>query len=302
MSSEARNGHAAAIFTIVLWGTTYISTKVLLRSFHPIEILIIRFLIGYAVLAIVCPRPAKRGTLKEELVFLAAGISGISGYYLLEHFSLLYTQASNAGVIIATAPFFTVVAERISGVSDEKSGKNFFIGFVVAMCGICLLSFGGEGGSIHLLGDLLALMASMAWSVYAVCSRSISQRNISTLQATRRIFFYGIVFFIPAMIFFDFGPAVRDIVQPVNLANLLYLGLGASAACFVTWNFAVKVIGAVRTSVYIYLTPVVTVISSVIILHEKITPAAFAGIVLTLSGLVVSQMKRKQPGQIAELR
>lgn len=291
--AESRRGHFAAIFTIILWGTTYISTKVLLRSFQPIEILIIRFLIGYAVLAVVCPKPAKRGTLKEELVLLTAGASGITGYYLLEHFSLLYTQASNVGVIIATAPFFTVVAEYIAGIRDEKSGKFFYTGFAVAMAGICLLSFGGEGAGIHFFGDFLALAASVAWSVYAVCSRSISKRDISTIQATRRIFFYGILFFIPAMTFFDFRPRLSDIITPVNLANLLYLGLGASAVCFVTWNYAVKVIGAVRTSVYIYLTPVVTVVSSVIILHEKITPAAFAGIVLTLGGLILSQMRGK---------
>ena len=292
MTTEEKRGHAAAVFTIVLWGMTYISTKVLLRSFTPIEILIIRFLIGYAVLAAVCPKPAGRGTVKEELVLLTAGLAGISGYYLLEHFALMYTRASNVGVIIATAPCFTVIAELIAGVRDEKAGKNFYIGFAVAICGICLLSFGGEGADIHLVGDLLALLASVAWSVYAVCSRSISQRDISTLQATRRIFFYGILFFIPAMVIFRFRPAAGDLLQPVNFANLLYLGVGASAVCFVTWNFAVKAIGAVRTSVYIYLTPVVTVISSVIILHEKITPAAFAGIVLTLGGLIISQSKR----------
>lgn len=294
MHPEARRGHAAAIFTIALWGTTYISTKVLLRTFTPIEILIIRFVIGYLALSVICPRPAKRGTLREELILFTAGLSGITGYYLLEHFSLLYTQASNVGVIIATAPFFTAMAERIVRVREDRPGKNFYFGFIVAMSGICLLSFGGEGAGIHFLGDLLALLASVAWSVYSVCSRSISKRDdLSTLQATRRIFFYGIVLFIPAMFFFDFSPGIRDMIRPVNLANLLYLGFGASAVCFVTWNFAVKAIGAVRTSVYIYLTPVVTVVSSVIILHERITPAALTGIALTLGGLVLSQLKGK---------
>ena len=294
MTSEEKRGHLAAAFTIVLWGVTYISTKVLLRSFTPIEILIIRFLIGYAVLAVICPRPAKRGTFREELVFFMAGLSGVAGYYLLEHFALMYTQASNVGVIIAAAPCFTVIAEFIAGIRDERAGRFFYIGFAAAMCGICLLSFGGAGADIHIAGDFLALLAAVAWSVYSVCSRIISKRDVSTLQATRRIFFYGIVLFIPAMVIFDFRPALRDLLQPVNLGNLLYLGVGASAICFVTWNFAVKAIGALRTSVYIYLTPVVTVISSVIILHERITPAAFAGILLTLGGLLISQMRKNR--------
>ncbi len=75
------------------------------------------------------------------------------------------------------------------------------------------------------------------------------------------------------------------------LFNILYLGLGASAFCFVTWNFAVKELGAVKTSVYIYMVPVITVITSVLILHENLTVLAGTGTVLTLIGLFLSEYK-----------
>ena len=74
-----------------------------------------------------------------------------------------------------------------------------------------------------------------------------------------------------------------------NLLNLLFLGLGASALCFVTWNSAVRLLGAVRTSVYIYLTPVITIVTSVLILHEPFTWMTGIGTVLTLAGLVLSE-------------
>ena len=74
-----------------------------------------------------------------------------------------------------------------------------------------------------------------------------------------------------------------------NLLNLLFLGLGASALCFVTWNTAVRLLGAVRTSVYIYLTPVITIVASVLILHEPFTWMTGIGTVLTLAGLVLSE-------------
>ena len=74
-----------------------------------------------------------------------------------------------------------------------------------------------------------------------------------------------------------------------NLLNLLFLGLGASALCFVTWNSAVRLLGAVRTSVYIYLTPVITIVASVLILHEPFTWMTGVGTVLTLAGLVLSE-------------
>lgn len=74
-----------------------------------------------------------------------------------------------------------------------------------------------------------------------------------------------------------------------NLLNLLFLGLGASALCFVTWNSAVRLLGAVRTSVYIYLTPVITIVASVLILHEPFAWMTGIGTVLTLAGLVLSE-------------
>lgn len=63
--------------------------------------------------------------------------------------------------------------------------------------------------------------------------------------------------------------------------NLIYLGLGASALCFVTWNYAVGTLGAVKTSVYIYIVPVITAVASVIVLKEEITWMAAIGIGLT---------------------
>ncbi|KEF35883.1 DMT(drug/metabolite transporter) superfamily permease [Schinkia azotoformans MEV2011] len=77
----------------------------------------------------------------------------------------------------------------------------------------------------------------------------------------------------------------------MNLFNIVFLGLGASALCFVTWNFAVKVLGAIKTSIYIYMIPVITVVTSILVLHEKITSMAAIGTVLTLAGLFVSESK-----------
>lgn len=99
---------------------------------------------------------------------------------------------------------------------------------------------------------------------------------------------------IPALFAFDFRLEISRFASAVNLLNLLFLGLGASAMCFVTWNFAVKQLGAIKTSLYIYMVPVITVTASVLILKEKITPMAGVGIVLTLAGLFLSERKSGQ--------
>jgi drug/metabolite transporter (DMT)-like permease len=284
-------GHGAALITILIWGITFISTKILLKEFSPVEILFYRFSIGLIALCIAFPRRLKGTNKKQELIFMVAGLCGITLYYLLENIALTFTTASNAGVIISTAPFFTAIAAIIFS-KAEKPSRNFYIGFCVSIVGIFLISFHGSTElQLNLKGDLLALAAAIVWALYATLSKKIGEFGYNTIQSTRRIFMYGLIFMLPALFLFRFEWGFERFAKPINLFNILFLGFGASALCFVTWNFAVKILGAVKTSVYIYLVPVITVATSVLILHEKISWMSALGMILTLAGLFLSEKK-----------
>lgn len=291
MKQKQTTGHICALVTILIWGTTFISTKVLLVDFAPVEILFYRFALGLLALFLAYPRRLKLTDRRQELTFALAGLCGICLYYLLENIALTYTLASNVGVICSVAPFFTALFTGIFTKGEEKPRANFFVGFAVAMAGILLISFNGSRLQLNPLGDLLALIAAVVWGCYAVLSRKIGSYGYNTIQATRRIFLYGVAFMLPALFFFGFRPGLERLANPTYLANLLFLGLGASAACFVTWNVAVKLLGAVKTSVYIYIVPVVTMTTSALILHEPITLLSGLGMALTLAGLFLSERK-----------
>jgi drug/metabolite transporter (DMT)-like permease len=282
-------GHLAAAFTIFIWGITFVSTKILLDVFTPIEILVFRFVIGYLALTLVYPRRMGLRSRAEEILMMAAGLCGVTLYFLLENIALTYTYASNVGVIIAIAPFFTAILAHFF-LAGEKLRLNFFIGFMSAIIGIFLISFNGITVlQLNPLGDLLAVLAAAVWAVYSVLTRKISSLGYHTIQTTRRIFFYGLLFMMPALPFFNFTWSLKSLAQPVYLFNLLFLGLLASALCFVTWGLAVKRLGATKTTVYIYLVPVITVATSVLVLQERLTGLAVLGIALTLLGLVISE-------------
>ena len=302
--NKTTRGHIAALITFLIWGTTFISTKILLVDFTPIEILFFRFLLGLLVLIIVYPKRLKLKDRKQELTFAAAGLCGICLYYLLENIALTYTLASNVGVIISIAPFFTAVLSHIFMKTEEKLKIQFFIGFFVAMVGICLISFNGRELELNPIGDILAVAAALIWSLYSLLTRKISSYGYNTVQTTRRIFTYGIVFMLPFLFVFDFNLDIQKVVKPEYALNLIYLGIGASALCFVTWNYAVKMLGAVKTNVYIYMVPVITVATSVIVLREKITWVSAIGTILTLIGLFLSEsrLKIKKRGKENEYR
>lgn len=289
--SEKRNaaGHLAAAVTIFIWGTTFISTKVLLVSFTPLEILFFRFLIGYFALWIAAPRFLRIERAKNELLFAAAGLSGVTLYFLMENFALTLTQAANVSIIISVAPFFTSLFDWLF-MKGERPGRRFLTGFAAAMLGIFLLSFQKDTGvQLSPKGDFLALAAAITWAAYSILTKKIGSMGYGTIETTRRTFFYGLIFMVPALFFLPFRLGAERFLDPQNALNILFLGFGASALCFVTWNFAVRALGSVKTSVYIYAVPVITVITSLLFLHEIITWKSVCGIVLTLAGLMISE-------------
>ena len=289
--SKAFAGHLASLFCILVWGTTFISTKVLLRAFSPVEILFFRFLLGYAALWLASPRFLRLTDRRQELLFACAGLCGVTLYFLLENIALTYTFASNVGVIVAISPFFAgLLAFWL--LRAERPGLNFFLGFVAAMLGIGLISFSGSTQlQLNPVGDVLALLAGLSWAGYSILMRKLMALGYNSLLVTRRCFFYGLLFMLPALPFMNFSWGLERLADFTNSANLLFLGLGASALCFVAWTFAIQRLGAVKSCVYIYLVPVVTVVTAVLVLHERITLMAAGGTALTLLGLAISEMR-----------
>lgn len=275
----------------MIWGTTFISTKIFLVDFRPIEFLFFRFVMDLLMLSIISPHRLTGTSHKQELTFAAPGFCGICRYYLLENIALTYTMASNVGVIISVAPFFTAILSHLFLKEEGRLRVKFFGGFAVAMAGIFLISFNGAKLELNPAGDLLALLAAFVWACYSILTKRISSYGYSTILTTRRVFLYGILFMIPAMFLLDFHLELGRFVNPTYLINIIFLGLGASALCFVSWNFAVKILGTVKTSVYIYMVPVITVVTSVLILHEKITGLSILGTLLTLTGLFLSESR-----------
>ena len=285
------SGHLFALTAILVWGTTFTSTKILLKSFAPVEILFFRFIIGFTVLFILSPRKISVKNMRQELIFAAAGFCGITMYFLMENIALLHTTASNAGVIVSLSPFFTGILSFYFS-DDEKPDVSFFIGFVIALTGIGLISFNGMMNlNLNPIGDFLALLAAFFWSLYSILMKKVSKFGYSNLESTKRVFFYGLFFMIPAILISDFKWEFIRFADPVNLFNILFLGAGASALCFAAWNTAVNILGAVKTSVYIYIVPIVTVLSAALVLGEKLTIISVCGVIITFAGLLISENK-----------
>lgn len=284
-------GHLIAFFTVFIWGLTFVSTKVLLSAFSPAEILFIRFLLGFIALFLIYPKTAKIFKVKDELLFAAAGLFGICLYLLLENTALSYTYASNVGMLVSISPFISALLAYLF-LKDEKLNFLFFAGMLLALTGVSFIIFNGAFMlKIKPTGDILALLAAVSWAFYSLFVKKISFLNIHPIQSTRKIFFYGLIFTLPYLLYTGVDVELESFLNIKNIGNLLFLGFGASALCFVTWSYAVNILGTVKTSIYIYFIPVMTVISSIIILKEKLTFYSIIGIILIILGLFISNKK-----------
>jgi len=299
-------GHLAAAFTIFIWAITFVSIKILLGPFSPVEIMFYRMILALAALLVI--RPPRLALphldaawLRQEWLYMAAGLCGVTLYFTAQNTALVYTQAANVSVLVSVAPLFTALLSR--AVLKEPLKANFLIGFLAAMVGIILIAFNGSFVlKLNPLGDVLSIGAALVWACYSVLIKVISRARQSLLSITRRVFFYGIIFMLPVLLVSEFRLGLERLLNLPNLFNLLFLGVGASALCFVTWNYAVSQLGPVRTSVYIYANPVVTIIFSAIFLKETITLVAIIGMTLILAGMAFSERDRSPAASGSDLK
>ncbi|MDE1455409.1 DMT family transporter, partial [Bacillus paralicheniformis] len=209
-------GHLAAVITIIIWGTTFVSTKVLLEDFAPVDILFYRFLIGLIVLIMVHPHVLTFRSWRQEALFAGAGLCGVTLYFLLENIALTLTYASNAGMIVAVIPMITAVLAHFF-LSGEKLEPRFFIGFAAAFTGLALIFFNGQMMlKLNPLGDILAAASAFVWAAYAILMKKISTFGYHTIQCTQRIFLYGLLFMVPALFLFDFRFDASPFASPAN--------------------------------------------------------------------------------------
>ncbi|WP_372712766.1 DMT family transporter [Ilyobacter sp.] len=283
-------GYIMAFTTIFVWGTTYAITKNLLNYFSPLEALFLRFLIAYLFLMVIKPTFNFKFNFQEEKLFLFLGLTGGMLYFLVENLALKYTSASNVGLIVSSIPIFSSIIAHFT-TEDEKFDTNLLLGFALAITGIFIILYNGNKVlKLNPIGDILAVVCSIIWAVYSNLLRKVD-KSYSGIILVRKTFFYGLIFMLPVLYFFKVKIHFEYLLNKDVSFSIFYLALVASSICFIMWSKAINIIGIIKTTNFIYLIPLVAMISSMIILDEKITPLMVVGGLLILGGVLINDKK-----------
>lgn len=285
--------HILAFLIVVVWGTTFVSTKVLINNgLTPIDIFVCRFALAYALVWIVSPKKVFANSLADELCLAALGVTGGSLYFLAENFALSYTNTSNVSLIVCTTPIFTSILLALTA-KDERMNRWQIGGSLLAFAGMALVVLNGRFVlKLSPLGDVLAFAAAWSWAFYSLLMKRLMGRYSSKF-INRKIFFYGLLTVAPVALAHGFTLTYDIVLTPQVFMNLIYLGIVASMVCYILWNVVLKNIGVVNASNYIYLNPVVTVITAAALINEKITLFAIIGMVMILCGLFMAEKRRR---------
>ena len=283
-------GHLLGLFTIIVWGSTFIVTKLLLSEFTPVHIMLCRFVIAYFVLWLIRPKLEKT-SIKDELLFAVMGIFGCTLYFITENTALEYTLASNVSIIVASSPIITAILAHFF-VKGEKMNKNIVFGFFVAFLGVILVVVNGKFVlKLNPAGDALSLGAAVSWAIYSIVLRLCVDR-FDSVFLTRKLMFYGFITALPIAIMQGERLPLEAFKAPDMLFCILFLGVIGSGICYVTWNKAIAKLGVVTTNNYIYINPFVTLVTGGIFLKEPITVMGVFGALLIISGVVISSRKK----------
>ena len=297
------SGLVFAASTLIIWGITFVCTKYLSRVFSSLEILIIRFVMGFAGLWVMCPR---RLTAEERTFmpyFAAAGFTGVAFYQLMENIAVTYTYAANVSIIVSASPMITAILSQLI-FKERHLTLSFVTGLVLAAVGIVFVSM-NSGSEIHLSpkGDFLALLSAISWGFYSIIISKLNSKGCNSIPVTRTIFLCALLIMIFVILIGKVtglqclevkslsAENLNRFKNPFAWLNLAFLGFGASAYCFFAWSRACSVFGTVKTTACLYLLPLITVVASFLFLGERLSIIGIAGMTLTITGLYISERK-----------
>ena len=288
-------GHIGALIAVIPWGTSFLSTKVLMQDggFSPVEMFSYRFAVAYLLLLLLTFRKIFANNWKDELNLAVCGICAGSLYFITEKYALLHTTTGNVSLLASVSPIMTTLL--VAAIYKTRISFGVALGSVVAFFGVaCIIFSHGEGFVIKPLGDCLALSASLSWAIYTIVAKNLIPKY-SSLFITRKMFFYGVLSALPLLLsetpvnVIGYHLAeLLDFSNPQYILNFLFLVVMCSCMSYLLWNECMKILGPVAANNYMYFQPLVTMVAGYFILGEDITFLGYLGCFLVISGLVAA--------------
>lgn len=234
-----------------------------------------------------------RQIIQNSSLFLLMGALAMGICGAIVYVGLARTEATNAALIYATSPVFIILIDSLFMGIPIRMRQG--LGILLAFAGVALIVLRGEPQNILAMklndGDLLIGIASISWAVYSILIRRKSLSGIPTLAVFASTMAAGIIILAP---FFAW-----EVVQTQGLPNqpsawisIFGVALLPSVLAFSIYKFAIKTVGASKTSIFLYLMPVYAALLAVLFLGESMHLYHIGGLALVLPGIAIATYRQ----------
>lgn len=271
-----------------LWGASYLFIKIGGSEIPPLTFVALRTSIAGLTLLIVLllqggKLPARRSGVRRWLVVMGV-LNSIIPYTLIT-WGETHISSGLAAILVGAMPIFTVLLAHWL-THDEKLTPTRLVGVLVGFAGVVILFLPdlAEGMQLNLLGGVAVVIAAVSYAMSAVLARKHLQGQSHAAVALGQMISASIVL-IPASLIVDHPLGLRPSLPA--LASILTLGILGTGIAYLMYYWLVSNVGATRTSLVTYISPVVAVFLGALVLNETLQWTTFAGLVAIIAGVAL---------------
>ncbi|HCM26542.1 MAG TPA: EamA/RhaT family transporter [Treponema sp.] len=289
--NQRRGALASIILAVIFWGFSFISIKISVAVLPPMSLGAARFALAVAFLWIVkkLTAPEERFDPRDFPYLAGAGLAGVTAYFYFENNGVMRVSASEASIIVATIPVFTMIAESLFPGKDgrRRIALRRWTGAALSVAGVWLVAGATFAISGSIAGYLFMLGAAMSWVLYCFLTRPLFARR-SRIYIVFWQSVFGFVGFLP---FAALEAPGWNRPDPVVLLHIAYLGIFCSAIGYWFYARALEVLGVATATVFVNLIPVVTVAAGFVFLGERLAPVQWLGAAAVLAGVYLATLE-----------
>jgi drug/metabolite transporter (DMT)-like permease len=280
--------HLELLFVVAIWAGTFVATKLVLTQIPPAISALYRYIVASVILLVLNSKNREKIEKRDYPSLLLLGLTGVTFYYLLQHYGIRYTNAIDASILVSLSPVFICL---ISWILLKEAVKPITIaGLLLALAGSILVIGGGKlslgGLETRLWGNILILLTALSWAVYSVYGKKLllKYKTITLITWTTLI---GTIFLIPFSLA-EISSGQNIWLDWFGWLYILYLGGAASVYGYLAWYRALNKLPYVTVGSYLYFRPVLTGIIAGIVLNEQIGLEVLIGGVIIILGTYLS--------------
>ncbi len=292
--------YLSLLVAMLLWASSFVALKIAFSHYHPMVVIFFRMLTGSFCFGL-CYKLFK-GVVFNKKDFRLMSLMAFCEpcmYFSFEAKALVYTSASQAGMITAMMPILVSVAAFF--VLGERMERKTIAGLLVSVLGAVWLSLAGKsslGAPNPILGNFYEFLAMVCAAGYTVCLKKLTLKGYSPFFLTAFQAFAGSIFFFPALFFPSTTLPVT--FEPVSVAAIIYLGAAVTLGAYGLYNYSLSRVSAGHAASFVNLIPVFALVLGILILDESLTLGQYIACSVVFFGLYLSREGKPKPAAILQ--